>query len=146
MAGSSGDTVTRYVLTISSALTITIIVAVLLIYILPLLSGVGFLIKWGLLPLIGYFVSMGFNAIIQNLQCDKITMKQLLLVSGITPVSIYIGLIITSFMPFLLYPVRAAAIQLKDDVINNIAITFITFWGALYSQIIAATFVATCPK
>ncbi len=147
MAKSDNDRVVRYGLTIGAAISITTIV-LLLLYFLPQIRGIPTylitLIKWTFVPGLGYCIALGFNALMQNISCNHVKIGHIALLSTFTPIAIIAGLLITNFLPFLLYPIRAAAPQLSPDVVNGISVAFVTFWGSLYSQIISSTFASTC--
>lgn len=147
MAKSDNDRVVRYGLTIGAAISITAIV-LLLLYFIPQIQGIPTylitLIKWTFVPGLGYCIALGFNALMQNINCGNVKIGHVALLSTFTPIAIIIGLLITKFLPFLLYPIHAAAPQLSPDVVNGISVAFVTFWGSLYSQIISSTFASTC--
>jgi hypothetical protein len=147
MAKSDNDRVVRYGLTIGAAVSITAIVLLTLYYI-PQINGIpAYLItfiKWTLVPAIGYCIALGFNALMQNISCNNVKIGHIALLSTFTPIAIIVGLLITSFLPFLLYPIRAAAPQFSPNTVDGISVAFVTFWGSLYSQIISSTFASTC--
>lgn len=147
MAKSDNDRVVRYGLTIGAAISITAIV-LLLLYFIPQIQGipeiVTTLIKWTCVPGIGYCIALGFNALMQNISCNNVNISHIALLSTFTPIAIIIGLLITKFVPFLLYPIKAAAPQLSQEVVDGISVAFVTFWGSLYSQIISSTFASSC--
>lgn len=149
MVKSDNDRVVRYGLTLGAAISITSIV-LLLLYFIPQIQGIPIylisLIKWTIVPGLGYCIALGFNALMQNINCNNVNIGQIALLSTFTPIAILIALLITKFMPFLLYPIKAAAPQLSSDVIEGISVAFVTFWGSLYSQIVSSTFAATCSK
>ena len=149
MASSDNDRVVRYGLTIGAAISITTII-LLILYYLPQIPGLPSylitLIKWTFVPGLGYCIALGFNALMQNISCNKVDIGQIALLSTFTPIGIITGLIITRMLPFLLYPIKAAAPQLSKETVDGISIAFVTFWASLYSQIISSTFASSCNK
>jgi hypothetical protein len=140
---TSGDVVVRYSITIGSAIFIMLIVMVGIL----MISSMGFtglLIKWLLLPIISYCISFGFNALLQNIQCNKVNIGQIAKVTVFTPAVIIAGILIVDYVPFLLYPIRAAMVGFSDNAIKMVGTSFIIFWAAYYAQILEASLSLVC--
>jgi hypothetical protein len=137
---TAGDVVVRYVITIGAAI---VIMGIFLIALPVFNIQYGFLMKWVLYPLIAYCVSLGFNALLQKVQCDKVTIGLSAKVAVLTPIAVIASLLV-NYIPFVLYPIRAAMVGFSDNVIQITGTAFVLFWASYFAQIVEATFTTVC--
>jgi hypothetical protein len=145
---NDGDRIARYSITLGGSILISLCVfgIAILLKSSTLSTTLSVLVKWGLIPLVSYGLAMGFNSLMQQMQCGEVKMKTIASASISTPIALIIGFLIIAFAPFLLAPIKYAAPYSTPDTLYSINIAFVSFWATLYSLIMSCTTVAICPK
>jgi hypothetical protein len=145
---NDGDRIARYSITLGGSILISLCAFGIAMFIDSsiLSTTLTVLIKWGLIPLVSYGLALGFNALMQKIQCGEVSMKTVASASISTPIALLVGFLIVSFAPFLLAPIKYAAPYSSPTTLYTFNIAFVSFWSTLYSLIMSCTTVAICPK
>ena len=98
------------------------------------------MLKWVLLPTVGYGITLGFNAFIQSVTCRSVNIKQIAMGSLSVPIAILIGLVF-SLSSFIRSPVEAAFV---GNHAMLYAIAFYMFWAGMFGMSIASGFAQSC--
>ena len=98
------------------------------------------LLKWVLLPTVGYGITLGFNAFIQNVTCGSVNIKQIAMGSLTVPIAILFGLLLC-LSPFIRSPVEAA---FRGTNAMLYAIAFYMFWAGMFGMSVASGFSQSC--
>jgi hypothetical protein len=102
------------------------------------------LLKWILLPTLGYCITFGFNSFIQSVSCGSINITQIALGSLPVPGFITIFLLL-SLMSFVKSPVISAVPpNLRFNYGEIFAIAFYMFWAGMFGESISSGFAQSC--
>ena len=98
------------------------------------------MLKWVVLPTVGYGITLGFNSFIQSVTCGSVNIKQIAMGSLTVPIAILLGLLLC-LSSFIRSPVEAA-FRGTDPMIY--AIAFYMFWAGMFGMSIASGFAQSC--
>ena len=102
------------------------------------------IIRWISLPLLGYGITLGFNAGIQRLTCKSINIKQIATASAFTPGLVLLGLLLT------LSGFVRSSIEMAVPLASRItygpifAIAFYMFWAGMFGGALGMGFSLSC--
>jgi hypothetical protein len=103
------------------------------------------LLKWLLLPALGYVVALGINSTIQYISCKTIKPGQIAIISSSIPIAIYAFLLLT-LISFIRSPIEMAVPEsYKAKYGGLFAIAFYMFWAGMFGEGLAGGFSQTCP-
>jgi hypothetical protein len=102
------------------------------------------LLKWILLPTLGYCITLGFNSFVQSVSCGSININQIAL--GSLPVLGFITIfLLLSLMSFVKSPVISAVPpNLRFNYGEIFAIAFYMFWAGMFGESISSGFAQSC--
>ncbi len=104
----------------------------------------GNMLKWVLLPVVGYGITFGFNAGVQAASCGSINPKQLALGSLVVPGAILFFLLL-SLMSSVRYPVeQAVPLSYKGKWAGVFAVAFYMFWAGMFGEAFAGGLAQSC--
>ena len=104
------------------------------------------LLKWLLLPTLGYGITLGLNTFLQSTMCGKTNIQQIAMGSLTVPIAILLFLIL-SLSPFIRNPVESAiSYPLRQKYGGLFAVGFYMFWAGMFGESIASGFAHSCPK
>jgi len=98
------------------------------------------ILKWIVLPTVGYGITLGFNSFIQSVTCHSINISQIAMGSLSVPIAILLFLLL-SLSSFIRSPVEAA---FKGSASMLYAIAFYMFWAGMFGESIASGFAQSC--
>lgn len=99
-----------------------------------------------LLPLISYLWGFGLNSLSQYINCRKISLSQISLVSLLSPLFVVVFSGLAYGLPFLRSPVESILpISADDDMRYALGFSFYLMWAGIYGQNIASGMVQSCP-
>jgi hypothetical protein len=104
------------------------------------------LLKWLLLPTLGYGIAIGLNSFIQSVTCGSVQFKQIAMGSLTVPIAILLFMLLT-ISSFVRSPVEKALspeYRAKYGII--FAIGFYMFWAGMFGESFASGFAQSCPK
>ena len=102
------------------------------------------LLKWLLLPTIGFGVALGLNSILQYTACNSVKINQIIY-GGITVlIFIILGLFIT-MSSLVRRPIESIVpLNYKMKYAGIFAIAFYMFWSGMFGEAIASGFAQSC--
>jgi hypothetical protein len=104
------------------------------------------LLKWLLLPTLGYIVALGMNTLLQYTTCTVVKIEQIALASAPVGIAILGGLLIT-FLPFIRSPITSILTGSTRLVYGGAyAIAFYMFWAGMFGEAIASGMAQSCGK
>ena len=138
---------TTTTLWISVAIGIALLTITLLIGYLHITYKInGNLLKWIVLPTLGYLITIGLNTFIQSISCGSINIKQIAMGSLTVPIAIIFFLVL-SLASWIRSPIESAIpFNLRAEYAGIIAIGFYMFWAGMFGESIASGFAQSCPK
>jgi hypothetical protein len=102
------------------------------------------LLKWVVLPVLGYGITVGFNSFIQVINCGSVNIKQIALGSLSVPLAILVGLVL-SLSSFIRSPVESAFGSNERGLYGLIfAIAFWMFWAGMFGESFSSGFAQSC--
>jgi len=102
------------------------------------------LLKWVVLPVLGYGITIGFNSFIQAINCGSVNIKQIALGSLSVPLAILAGLILT-LSSFIRSPIESAFDSRQRGEYGLIfAIAFWMFWAGMFGESFSSGFAQSC--
>jgi hypothetical protein len=102
------------------------------------------LLKWCLLPTLGYGFAIGFNSFLQYVSCGSVNPTQIALGSIPVIVSILLFLLL-SLSGIVRAPIQSAVpLVLRLKYGGIVAITYYMFWAGMFGEAIAGGFSQSC--
>lgn len=92
-----------------------------------------------------YVMALGWNAIVQKVSCNTISPRQIAMASILTPIAMFFGLILSTFLSSPVINVLPIDIR-TSPMSNYIAIGFYAFWAGMFGEVIGAGLSQNCPK
>jgi hypothetical protein len=103
------------------------------------------LLKWIVLPTLGYLVALGLNMFIQQVSCGKSSITQIAIGSSPVPIAILFFLLIT-LVGFVRAPIESAVpLAYKIQYGQSMALAFYMFWAGMFGEGLAGGFAQGCP-
>lgn len=104
------------------------------------------LLKWIVLPTLGYGITLGFNSFVQSVSCGSVSIKQIAL--GSLPVLGFImGFLVLTLMNFVKSPVISAVPpNLRFNYGEIFALAFYMFWAGMFGESLSSGFAQSCPS
>lgn len=132
---------------LSIAVGVSLVAAVFMFsYMTKSLGFGGTPLQWIGLPLFGYGIAVGLNAVIQKLSCGAIRPGQIAFVSGLIPLAIVSFLVLT-LSRFVRSPiVDAIPLAYRLSYGNIFALAFYMFWAGMFGEAVAGGLIQGCPK
>jgi hypothetical protein len=104
------------------------------------------LLKWLLLPTLGYCIALGLNLFMQYVSCGKVFVEQIALGSIPVLVSILIFLLLT-LVGFVRAPIQSAVpLVLREKYGGILSIGFYMFWAGMFGEAISGGIAQGCGK
>ncbi len=104
------------------------------------------LLKWLILPAIGYMIALGINSATQYISCKTLKLEQIAITSSTIPIAIYVFLLLT-LITFIRKPIEMAVpVTYKAQYGGLLAIAFYMFWAGMFGEGLAGGFSQTCPS
>lgn len=102
------------------------------------------LLRWFILPVLGYGVTFGFNAGVQLLTCKSINFQQIASASAFTPGLVLLGLLLTlsGFVRSSIEMAVPLAARLQYGPVA--AIAFYMFWAGMFGGALGGGFAMSC--
>ena len=102
------------------------------------------ILKWFLLPTIGYGIALGFNSFVQSVSCGSVNIRQIAMGSLPVPIAILLGLFL-SLSSFIRNPVeKAIPLQVRMQYGEIFAIAFYMFWAGMFGESLSSGFAQSC--
>lgn len=102
------------------------------------------LLKWLILPSIGYGVALGINSATQYITCKQINIEQIAISSTTIPVAIYAFLLLT-LISFIRKPIEMAVpVSYQAQYGGLFAIAFYMFWAGMFGEGLGGGFSQAC--
>jgi hypothetical protein len=103
------------------------------------------LLKWLLLPTLGYLVALGLNMFLQQVSCGKSSITQIAIASSPIPIAILFFLLIT-LIGFVRAPIESAVpLAYRTQYGQSMALAFYMFWAGMFGEGLAGGFAQGCP-
>jgi hypothetical protein len=103
------------------------------------------LLKWFLLPTIGYLITLGLNSFIQSVSCGKVKVQQIAMGSLSVPIAIFFFLLLT-LSSWVRSPVEMAVpFAMRAKYAGLLAVGFYMFWAGMFGESVASGFAQSCP-
>ena len=104
------------------------------------------MLKWLLLPTLGYIFAFGLNSLLQYTTCTSVKIQQIALASIPVGISILVGLLIT-MVPSIRNPISSILTGSTKAVYGgSYAIAFYMFWAGMFGEAIASGMSQSCGK
>lgn len=104
------------------------------------------LLKWLVLPILGYGIPLGINAIIQATSCKTVEMTKLASGALSIPIAIILVLLLT-LIGFVRAPIESAVpVQYKLKYAGLFAIAFYVFWAGMFGEALAGGLAQACKQ
>jgi len=98
------------------------------------------------IPILSYVSGLGLNALSQYINCNKVSMPQVALVSTFAPAFVIGFSLLAYFLPVLRSPVEGILPLTADgDMKYAIGFAFYLLWAGIYGQNIASGMLQACP-
>ena len=102
------------------------------------------LLKWILLPTLGYGITLGFNSFVQSISCGSVNIQQVALGSLPVP-GFIIGFLCLTLLMFVKSPViNAVPPNLRFNYGEIFAIAFYMFWAGMFGESLSSGFAQSC--
>jgi hypothetical protein len=102
------------------------------------------LLKWAGLPMIGFGIALGMNAILQYTSCQSIQIFQLVKASSAVLIAIILALAVT-MIGIVRAPIEAAVpLGYKLKYAGMFAVAFYMFWAGMFGEALASGFAQVC--
>jgi hypothetical protein len=102
------------------------------------------MLKWFLLPTLGFLVAFGLNSILQYTTCNTVKLKQVAYGSSTVLIFILLGLILT-LSSTVRSPIESIVpAPYKSSYGGIYAIAFYMFWSGMFGEAIASGFAQSC--
>ena len=102
------------------------------------------MLKWILLPTLGFLVAFGLNSILQYTTCSTVKLKQVAYGSATVLIFIILGLFMT-LVSFVRTPIESIVpLPYKASYGGIYAIAFYMFWAGMFGEAIASGFAQSC--
>jgi hypothetical protein len=104
------------------------------------------ILKWGVLPVLGYVYTVVLNLSLQSFSCGKVNASQIAVTSLATPLFILIAAALT-LLGFVRAPI-ASAVPLKMRLTYGgiVAVAFYMFWAGMFGEAYAGNTSMVCPN
>lgn len=103
-------------------------------------------LKWLLLPTLGYTISFGMNALLQYSSCTSVKVGQIALASLPVGIAVITGLLLT-LLPFIRSPITSILTGSTRTLYGGAyAIAFYMFWAGMFGEAIASGMAQSCGK
>lgn len=102
-------------------------------------------LKWALLPTLGYAIALGLNSGIQQVTCKKVSIKQIAIGATTLPIAIllFLGL---SLVGFVRAPIeQAVPLAYRLQYGTMISLGFYMFWAGMFGEGLAGGLAQACP-
>ncbi len=104
------------------------------------------ILKWVILPVLGYGIALGLNSLNQYLTCKTIRPGQIAIISVTVPIAIF-GFLLLTLLPFIRMPIEMAVpTKYVAQYGGLIALAFYMFWAGMFGEGIAGGFSQSCPS
>jgi hypothetical protein len=104
------------------------------------------LLKWLLLPTLGYMTAFGMNTLLQYTTCTSVKVEQIALASAPVGIAILGGLLIT-LLPFIRSPITSILTGSTRSIYGGAyAVAFYMFWAGMFGEAIASGMAQSCGK
>ncbi len=104
------------------------------------------ILKWVILPVLGYGIALGLNSLNQYLTCKTIRPGQIAIISVTVPIAIF-GFLLLTLLPFIRMPIEMAVpTKYVAQYGGVIAVAFYMFWAGMFGEGIAGGFSQSCPS
>ena len=104
------------------------------------------ILKWAILPALGYGIAIGLNSLNQYLTCKTIRPGQIAITSVTVPIAIF-GFLLLTLIPFIRTPIEMAVpTEYMARYGGLIALAFYMFWAGMFGEGIAGGFSQSCPS
>jgi hypothetical protein len=104
------------------------------------------ILKWVILPVLGYGIALGLNSLNQYLTCKTILPGQIAIISVTVPIAIF-GFLLLTLLPFIRMPIEMAVpTKYVAQYGGVIAVAFYMFWAGMFGEGIAGGFSQSCPS
>ncbi len=104
------------------------------------------ILKWAVLPALGYGIAVGLNTLNQYLTCKTIHPSQIAITSVTVPIAIF-GFLLLTLIPFIRTPIEMAVpTQYVARYGGVVAVAFYMFWAGMFGEGIAGGFSQSCPS
>jgi hypothetical protein len=98
------------------------------------------------IPVVSYVSGLGLNALSQYINCNKVSMSQVALVSTFAPAFVVGFSLLAYLLPFLRSPVEGILPLTADgDMKYAMGFAFYLLWAGIYGQNIASGMLQACP-
>lgn len=102
-------------------------------------------LKWLLLPTLGYGIALGLNSGVQQVFCKRLNIKQIAIGSISVPVAILLFLAL-SMIGFVRAPIeQAIPLAYRYQFGSSMALAFYMFWAGMFGEAIAGGSAQACP-
>ena len=102
------------------------------------------LLKWTLLPTLGYAIAVGMNLLIQHVTCGRVNYKQIAIGSTAIPVAILLFLLLTMAGIVRAPVVDAVPLAYKLQYGESFAVAFYMFWAGMFGEAVSGGFAQSC--
>ncbi len=104
------------------------------------------ILKWMLLPTLGYGIALGLNSLLQYTTCTTVKAGQIALASVPIVVAVILGLLIT-LLPFIRSPIETILSGSTRALWGGaFAVAFYMFWAGMFGEAIASGMAQSCGK
>lgn len=104
------------------------------------------MLKWMLLPTLGYAFALGFNSLLQYTSCTTVKAGQIALASVPIGIAVVLGLLIT-LLPFIRSPIESIVSGPTRAMYGGaFAVAFYMFWAGMFGEAIASGMAQSCGK
>jgi hypothetical protein len=101
--------------------------------------------KWLLLPTLGYGLAVALNSGVQNVFCNKTSIKQIATGGTVVPVAILIFLLLSTFGIVRAPVEQAVPLAYRIQYGQSMALAFYMFWAGMFGEALAGGFAQACP-
>jgi hypothetical protein len=103
------------------------------------------MLKWILLPTLGYAITLGLNTFVQSISCGKVNIQQIAMGSVMVPIAILLFLMLT-LSSWVRSPVESAVpFEMRAQYAGLLAVGFYMFWAGMFGESVASGFAQSCP-
>lgn len=102
------------------------------------------LLKWGVLPMLAYGITLAINSLIQYLSCGSVNAQKIALGGLFVPGAVLVGLVLT-LAGFVRSPIeKAVPLAYRLQYGGVIALAYYCFWAAMFGEAFAGGFAQAC--
>jgi hypothetical protein len=102
------------------------------------------MLKWALLPTLGYAIGIGLNLLVQQVSCGKVNYKQIAVGTTAIPLAILLFLLLSSAGIVRAPVVDAVPLAYKLQYGASFAVAFYMFWAGMFGEAISGGFAQSC--